>query len=130
MKFFKKSDIVIIGIILIVAVIFATLYRTKFSNKSAVAEIYYYSDLIETVELDKGMEQTFSIPQNDHVIFHLYQDGTIKFEDSDCPDKVCINTGKISMVGESAACLPNGIIVKIVQKSGHSDDAVDIIIGK
>ena len=34
------------------------------------------------------------------------------------------------MVGESAACLPNSIVVKIVQKSGRTDDTVDIIVGK
>lgn len=130
MKFFKKTDMIIIGVILVFAVVFMVLYRTKFSDEPAVAEIYYNSELVETVRLDEKVDKTFSIPQNDHVVFHLYEDGTLKFEESDCPDKVCINTGKIGMVGESAACLPNSIIVKIVKKSGRTEDTVDIIVGK
>lgn len=130
MKFFKKTDMIIIGVILVFAVIFMVLYRTKFSDQPAVAEIYYYSELVETVRLDEKVDKTFSIPQNDNVVFHLHEDGTLQFEESDCPDKVCINTGKISMVGESAACLPNSIVVKIVKKSGRTDDTVDIIVGK
>lgn len=121
---------IIIGVILVFAVVFMVLYRTKFSDEPAVAEIYYNSELVETVRLDEKVDKTFSIPQNDHVVFHLYEDGTLKFEESDCPDKVCINTGKIGMVGESAACLPNSIIVKIVKKSGRTEDTVDIIVGK
>lgn len=130
MKFVKKTDMIIIGVILVFAVLFMILYRTKFSDQPAVAEIYYYSDLVETVKLDKKVDKIFSIPQNSHVVFHLYEDGTLRFEESDCPDKVCINTGKIGMVGQSAACLPNGIVVKIVQKSGRTEDTVDIIVGK
>lgn len=130
MKFFKKTDMIIIGVILVVAVIAAVLYQTKFGKQPAVAEIYYYSELVETVKLDEKVDKTFTIPQNSHVVFHLYEDGTISFEESDCPDKVCIHTGKIGMVGETAACLPNGIVVKIVQKSGRTKDTVDIIVGK
>lgn len=128
MKFVKKTDMIIIGVILVFAILFMILYRTKFSDQPAVAEIYYYSDLVETVKLDKKVDKTFSIPQNSHVVFHLHEDGTLQFEESDCPDKVCINTGKISMVGQSAACLPNGIVVKIVIKSGRTEDTADIIV--
>ena len=128
MKFVKKTDMIIIGVILVFAILFMILYRTKFSDQPAVAEIYYYSELVDTVRLDEKVDKTFSIPQNSHVVFHLHEDGTLQFEESDCPDKVCINTGKIGMVGESAACLPNGIVVKIVKKSGRTEDTADIIV--
>ena len=130
MKFFKKSDIIVILVMLAFALIFTIYYKVTYSNKSAIAEIYYNSDLIETVDLDTGIDKTFSIPQDEHVIFHQYKDGSICFEEADCPDKICIKAGKISMVGESAACLPNGIVMKIVPKSGYSYDAADIIVGK
>ena len=45
--------------------------------------------------------------------YHLvYTDGRIRFAEADCPDKICVLTGKLSMVGESAACLPNGVLIK------------------
>jgi len=129
MKFFKKSDIMIIFLILVLSIMFTIGYKYINSDKSAVAEIYYNSQLVKTVELDTGVDQTFRIPQNEHVLIHLDKDGTIRFEESDCPDQVCVRAGKIGMVGESAACLPNKIIIKIIPKDGYDDDAADMIVG-
>ena len=38
------------------------------------------------------------------------------FEDSDCPDLVCVNTGRLTREGEWAACLPNEVFLKVVSK--------------
>src|SRR5665647_1058659 len=112
MKFFKKNDIKVIATILLIYISLWAVYNFSFDRNLAKAEIYYYSKLIQTVRLDEGIDQTFSIPQKPNVVMHLYQDGKICFEESDCPDKVCINTGKLSKVGQYAACLPNGIVIK------------------
>ena len=130
MKFFNKSDIIIIAIIIAVAMGSWVAYNFIFSDQSAKAEIYYYSELIDTIDLDDGEDRVFSIPQNHNVVFHLYEDGQICFEESNCPDKVCVNTGKLNQVGQYAACLPNGIVIKIVPGSDRSDEDVDAYVGK
>jgi hypothetical protein len=131
MKFFKKSDILVILTIILVGAGLWIVYRNFYSSKPAKAEIYYKSQLIKTVALDNGKDETFSIPQNPHVVFHLDKTGTIAFEESDCPDKICVKTGKLSRVGETAACLPNEIILKIVPAdNNHDKDDLDMIIGK
>lgn len=129
MKFFKKTDIIIIAIILIISLISWITYKYVFSQQSTKVEIYYNSELVDTIKLDSGTEKTFSIPQDENVIFHLYKDGQICFEESDCPDKVCINAGKLNTVGQFAACLPNGIVLKIVPDKNHSEDDIDIMVG-
>lgn len=129
MKFFKKSDLIIIGVILLVAFALSIFYRSWNSDRLAYAEIYYNSELVQTVDLNAGIDKTFKIPQEDHVIIHQYQDGSIRFEESDCPDKVCIRAGKLSVVGESATCLPNKITIKVVPKDDYNEDDVDIIVG-
>jgi hypothetical protein len=129
MKFFKRTDlIVIIGILAISAVSWAV-YQSVFAEDQSKAEIYYYSELIETVDLSSGEERTFSIPQEEQVVFQLYADGSIAFIESDCPDKVCIHAGKLKTVGQFAACLPNGVVVKIVPEKDRDEDDVDIVIG-
>ncbi|WP_069998789.1 NusG domain II-containing protein [Cellulosilyticum sp. I15G10I2] len=130
MEFVKKSDMWIILIIIIISIAAWFIYRITFSEQSAKAEIYYYSELAETIDLGAGIEKTFSIPQNNHVIFHLYEDGNIRFEESDCPDKICIQSGKLNMIGQNAACIPNGIILKIVPAKNYSEDDLDIVVGK
>jgi len=130
MKFFKKSDILVVIVIVLISTISLVIYNNIFSTKPAKAEIYYKSELIKTIDLHTGLDKTFSIPQNEHVVFHLYKDGSICFEKSDCPDSICIKTGKLSSIGETSACLPNKIILKIVPLKTRNDDDIDMIVGK
>lgn len=49
-------------------------------------------------------------------------EGAICVESSDCPDGVCVKTGKISRRGESIICVPNRVDIKI---SGEAEyDAI------
>lgn len=127
MKFFKKTDIIVIVVILAIGITARVVYGRMFSGKAVKAEIYYYSELVETVDLARAGEKTFSIPQDENVSLYLDGKGNIQFVASDCPDKVCVNTGKIGLAGQYAACLPNGIIVKIVS-AADADNGHDIIL--
>lgn len=129
MKFFKKTDILIVVILLLLSVAMIQISSYIYGDRPVVAEIYYESQLVERIDLNDGKNRTFSIPQDEHVVFRV-ENGTIRFEESDCPDKICIRDGKLHRVGEYAACLPNKITVKIVPKGERSDDDVDIIVGK
>ncbi len=44
----------------------------------------------------------------------VIEGGKAYMESADCPDKVCVRTGKISRVGEQIVCLPNRVFVRIV----------------
>ncbi|MEG1457752.1 MAG: NusG domain II-containing protein [Acetivibrio sp.] len=126
MKWIKKRDIVIMmGILIIAAGVYFS-YNQYVKQKPAKAEIYYKSQLIKTVFLNTGKEEIFTLPQAEQVTFHLYKEGAIAFESSNCPDKVCVKSGKLRWVGQSAACLPNKIILKIVPQERGKED-VDMI---
>jgi len=129
MKFFKKTDIIIILGILIISGIGWGIYHYAFAGEKVKAEIYYYSELVKTIDLDTGKEESFSLPQDKNVVFHLYKDGSIAFIESDCPDKVCIRSGKLRSAGQYAACLPNGFVMKIVPKGERSPEDADIVVG-
>jgi hypothetical protein len=129
MKFAKKSDFIALAVLLLVCAGAWFGYRQYFGRQGTAAEIYYQSKLVETVDLTRGVEKRFSIPQNKNVVFHLYRDGSICFEESDCPDKICIRAGRLRAVGESAACLPNQIVLKIVAKGSGGADDIDMVAG-
>ncbi|MDR0405483.1 MAG: NusG domain II-containing protein [Clostridiales bacterium] len=115
--FFKKSDFMsIAAIIAVSAAVWAAraAYNGALPGASAKAEIYYEAELVETVALNVGGDRTFSIPRHENVVFRLYGDGSICFAQSDCPDKICVHSGRLRHAGESAACLPNKLILKIV----------------
>ena len=130
MKFFKRTDLIIIICILGVSAAFIGICRFFFAEDRVTAEIYYYNDLVETVDLSAGEDRTFSIPQNEHVVLRVYQDGSIAFIESDCPDKVCIHAGRLNQAGQFAACLPNGIVMKIVPEKERGEEDADLIIGQ
>ncbi len=129
MKFIKKSDLIILAVVLVVCSVAWYSYQNIFGKRPAQAEIYYNSKLVQTVDLTAGVDRRFSIEQNKNVVFHVFKDGSIDFEESDCPDKICIKAGKLHTIGESAACLPNGIVLKIVAKGQRSADDLDLVVG-
>ncbi len=50
----------------------------------------------------------------------LQIDGGAAFvSESDCPDKLCVRVGRLSRAGDTAACLPLGIVVTIT--GGRAD---------
>lgn len=43
---------------------------------------------------------------------------------SDCPEKICIKTGKITRTGEIIVCVPNKVVVKIAGKANNQFDVI------
>ena len=54
----------------------------------------------------------------------VIQNGEAYMSESNCPDHVCENTGRVRYVGQTIICLPNRLTVTIV---GSSDGSVDFV---
>ena len=124
-KFFVKSDIILIIMALTLSAAGAWAYSARPAEVGEYAEIYYNSELIKTVDMTEHTEMEFVLPQNENVVFHTDGNGRIRFERSDCPDKICVHSGWLWRSGEVAACLPNGFVLKIISPN----NAQDVIIG-
>ncbi len=129
MKLFRKRDLLILAAVAIAALLLYLFSSGVLGRAGTFAEIYYRSELVKTVALTEGREERFSLEQEPQVVFRLYEDGAIAFEASDCPDKICIRSGKLRKAGQMAACLPNEIVVRIVSAGGASSDEPDIAVG-
>lgn len=124
MKFAKKTDILIIFIIVVLSAAVILGYKYFIPKHDTYAEIYYKSELIEIIPLD-GTIRTFTVPNSPSVKFTTYDDGSIAFTSSDCKDHICIKAGRLSYPGESAACLPNKVILKIISQNSDTDAVID-----
>ena len=49
--------------------------------------------------------------------------------DADCPDKLCVKTGRISKTGETIVCLPHRVVVEIIGAAAD-DSGVDLFVNK
>lgn len=43
----------------------------------------------------------------------LVENGRIRFEEAHCPDQVCVGTGWLTRAGQTAACLPAKVLIRI-----------------
>lgn len=124
-KFFKKSDLLIIASILLIGagIWFYNHYAGSATDLQAL--IYCDNQLVKTIDLTTAENTTFALEANPDVVFEI-RDGSIGFIKSSCPDKICISAGFLDRAGQSAVCLPNKIILKIVS-SADSDEPDTIV---
>lgn len=110
----KKNDVIMIGIILIIALaVYAgvNLYgaeHTKDARAVVTVEGKKYGsyplaeDMVVRIELETGNYNLLII-----------EDGTAAIEEASCPDKVCVRHKPIDKTGETLVCLPNQVVVEI-----------------
>lgn len=48
-----------------------------------------------------------------HAMTLLLLDGKARVAEATCPDQVCVHTGWLQHVGDTAACLPAGILITV-----------------
>lgn len=73
-------------------------------------EEYYRGLLLHRKEID--------IDSHNKVVI---EDGEVRMEEADCPDKLCISQGKISKPGQTIICLPNKTMVTITGGKSEYD---------
>lgn len=110
----KKGDL-----ILVIAIIFSVVAGIIFlkffykDNGDKIAIIKQNNEIIKSVNLN-----TVTKPQELKVLgkysdIILIEKGRIRFEEANCPDKVCVKTGWLTQNGDMAVCLPNRTIIEI-----------------
>ena len=106
----KKADFVlIISIILLSISSFFAIYSQNSEGNSVTisknGKILYTLPLSEETKVDLG----------GNIV--CIEEGRAYMQSADCPDKLCIKTGKIKDSGRSIVCLPNKVEVKVTKKS-------------
>ena len=110
----KKNDLVLIGALLLLCGIGAVFFFTRAD-----------SDMRHAV-ITQDNVQLYDIPLTGHtgteeiVITDAHGTNTIRIEgetlavvDADCPDLVCVKTGKAEKKGDVIACLPHKLLVEV-----------------
>lgn len=122
----KKGDILLAAVVLLA--VFAVIagmkvYSGSGGNSHKIAVIKQDNKIVGKIDLDavKAPERIKLSGSYNETI--LVEKGRIRFEEADCPDKICVKTGWLSQKGDMAVCLPNKAIVKIEGES----DKVDIV---
>ncbi len=110
----KIGDYIIISVVIICAVIM--LLPVK--NTGDIAVLHCDGQQVKTFDLSINTEFVF---KGDYTNVIIVKDGAVSINDADCPDKVCVYSGKISKAGQSICCLPNKVIVRIISSKTETD---------
>ena len=110
-KLFKKGDIAVILVVLVVAAAF-WFYQSQSADRLE-AVITVNGEIVETIDLSSLSEKRIIELDTNPKVVIVAQNGEIYFEEADCEDKLCINCGKLSRKGDTAVCLPAKTVVTI-----------------
>ena len=79
-------------------------------------------EVLGEYSLDEDTE--IRIGDNEKYNLLLIKDGVAQISEASCPDKLCVNQGKISFDGQSLICLPNKVVVEVKGGEQSNYDAV------
>ncbi len=116
-------DVALVGLILffsIGAILYTKLGLNAQLSKVPEAYVYQEGKLVKSLRLDKDQE---IIILNGEMLIEI-KEGRIRVRESDCPRKICVNTGWIKTPGQVIACVPNKVLVEIKSAGSPFLDAV------
>ncbi|MBE6827844.1 MAG: NusG domain II-containing protein [Ruminococcaceae bacterium] len=119
-RLIEKRDIAVILILCLAVGLCFFLFGRVNSQKTPVAVITVNGEEIKRINLARAEDGKITL-SNGVVIETVNH--AIRFTESGCRDKICIHTGSLDKVGDTAACVP----MKTVITLEGADSDIDIL---
>ena len=125
----RKHDIILGLILLSVALILFVIDLTNVSSDTGNKKVVVSVDGKKTAEYPLKKDATYEL-SGSHLGTNtlVIKSGKAYISEANCPDKQCVKQGKISRAGEMLVCLPNRVVVKIVD-SKKDEPVIDGVSG-
>lgn len=116
-KLFRKNDLIIIAAAAVIALIL--LIPNLIHKSNLTASVYVDGKITETIALD-GVSEAYTFSPKEGTEISV-EHGKIRFSSAVCRDKLCVNSGWLTKNGQTAACLPERIVISISGGKGSPD---------
>lgn len=120
-KFVKKTDLIIISAVILLALFFL-LFSNITTSENSQYTIYVENQLYQTGSLNEDAE--IIVQSSSGEVTFVVENGEIYACCASCADGLCEKQGRISQNGSKIICLPNKIVAEI---SGGADDGIDAV---
>lgn len=119
-----RGDKIVIFIICLVASLLFLWTTTFVSSASGrYISVQVKGKEIRKLEFENLKEtKTFEVKTDKGVNVIAYDGEGAEIRSADCPDQICVKSGKISQPGEMIVCLPHELVVEIKSRSPGKDD--------
>ena len=120
-----KADKWLIAILLVAALGgIALSVKTMTAGGDQSAYVYKEGQLVQIIKLRVGYTEQLRLGGSEHFNLVVAENGRVRIAEADCPDKICVRTGWISIAPQQIVCLPYRVVVRI--QSGAQNDIDDI----
>lgn len=119
----KKADIALFFLLLAAGLVVS--FASLSADTGDKVLITVSGETYGTYDLSK--DQTIHVSHDGHTNNITIKDGSVSMSYSDCANQVCVHTGAISQAKDSIVCLPNRVMVEIIDSKAGGD--VDVISG-
>ena len=124
-KWFRPADLILLAAAAAVCLVLL-LWQHSAGNADCTAVIEQDGQELRRISLSAlTQEERIDLGGDCHVVL-LAEPGAISFLSSDCPDQICVRTGKLTKPGQVAVCLPARISVRL---EGESEGGADAMTG-
>ena len=108
---FRKNDILILVVLLILAVAGFFAFRFFKSGEGNSVLVTVDGELLGEYELEDDSMVKIEGKVGECIL--VIEDGMAYMNEADCPNQICVNHSPISFKGETIVCLPNRVIIEI-----------------
>lgn len=117
----KKLQILALSLAVIFVVSAAVSAYILLRPDSKVVEIISDGETLFTLDLSQEPDREISVEYEGRKNIIAIENHEIYMKDADCPDHICIKTGRLGETGAPIVCLPNKLIIRY--KNGGDVDA-------
>lgn len=122
-KWLKKRDIILIISLLFIGIIALVIWHFLYSDDGKYVTIEQRNELIGTYPLN--VDKEIEIEHRGKVVNRIIiKDGYCYMEEAECPDHLCIKQGKVNKSGQTIVCLPNRVVITVVDSDNSDYDSV------
>ena len=125
--YFRMADLIPLAVIVLSVVVGLVFLLSPKDEKGLTAVVSVEGEIYTEIALDAVKEPYELTLHGDREAVLLISSDGVRFVTSDCPDKLCVNTGMISRSGQSAVCLPARVSVKLI--SSEESGGIDAVSG-
>lgn len=119
-KTIKKNDWLLLGVVLGIASLICVMRYFVGDEHPGYVTVRVDGEIAATYDLSDDREIDLNGGSNKMKI----EDGKVEMVSADCPDKLCVHQKAISKNNESIICLPNRVVLQIVNQDEAQLDAV------
>lgn len=111
MRKIKKSDWILLSVLLVLGIVSALMIRGLVGNGGDTVTVTVDGEVVSRLPLDQDTELLI-VGYGGGTDLLVIQNGEVFIREASCPDQVCVHTGKADAL-KSIVCAPNRVVVSI-----------------